>query len=188
MPTQTFVATPTLVGNNVKWKLCHTNPTPDVCGTSNGNYPDVTLGRGTGAHTFQVTISGDQTGKGIKFANDALVIKKGEPSGPGTSKQIEPPNGGGSKVLTFVDNNSMPNKDHPSPVVISYGLNFTDQNGVAVTSIDPDITNGGTNIIEPPPGAGGGRSEWDYANYLPAFGLGLVAGILLMLVVRYLRR
>lgn len=116
---QTFEATPTLVGNNVKWKLCYTTPNPDECGTSNGTYPDVILGAGTGATNFKYTIVGDQTGLGIKFAaTDPLSIKKGEPNGPGTEKQIGPPGGGGSKVLTFVDKNNMPNPQFPDPVVL----------------------------------------------------------------------
>lgn len=185
-----FEVTPTLKNGKVEWEMCriHNGQKLD-CGKSNGNYPNVTLETGKGAYTFKVSITGDQTGKGIKFAaNDALVIKKGEPSGPGTEKQIGTPSGGGNKVLTFVDKNSMPNKDHPDPVVISYGLNFTDKNNIPVTSIDPDIKNGGTTIIEPPPGGDGLAGGWSFADYLPAFGLGLLAGIVLTLLMRNLRR
>lgn len=187
---KSFEVTPTLKNGKVEWEMCRIDNGQKLdCGKSNGNYPNVTLDTGKGAYTFKVTITGDQTGKGIKFAaNDALVIKKGEPSGPGTEKQIGTPSGGGNKVLTFVDKNSMPNKDHPDPVVISYGLNFTDQNNNAVTSIDPDIKNGGTTIIEPPPGGGGGRIGESFADYLVPVAFGLVAGILLTLLFQYLRR
>ncbi len=178
MATKNFEATPTLVGQNVKWKLCHTDPQPAVCGNNNGNYPDVTLTKGSGATVFQFKIVGDNTGLGITFAKtDPVVIKKGEPVGPGTEKQIEPPNGNGSTTLTFVDKNSMPNKDHPDPVVITYGLNFIDKNNNPVTSIDPDITNGGTQIIEPPPGAGGGRG-YSQSEYITAAAIALLVGIL----------
>lgn len=183
MPPQTFEATPTLVGTNVQWELCHTNPDPDKCGTNNGNYPDVMLLKGSGAHTFQFTIVGDQTAMGIKFATtDPLVIKTGEPVGPGTEKQIGPPNGNGTKVLTFVDKNSMPNQNFPAPVVLDYQLNFIDKNGKAVTEIDPEITNGGTTIIEPPPGSGG-SGGYSQSEYITAAAIALLVGILIGFVV-----
>jgi hypothetical protein len=145
-----FTARPFMQGNKVKWELCHTNPpnsTTPVCGTSNGAYPKVTLDVNTSPYNFRYEIVNDQTGKGIKFADGGLVIKKGEPFGPGKEKQIGDVQGGGNKVLTFVDLNSLPSKADPAPVTITYGLHFTDQNGVPVTSIDPDITNGGTNNL-----------------------------------------
>lgn len=184
---KSFEVTPTLKNGKVDWEMCRVEGGQKKdCGKSNGTYPNVVLDAGKGAYNFKVSITGDQTGLGIKFANDGLAIKKGEPVGPGVQKQIGAPNGNGTKVLTFVDNNSMPNKDHPNPVVITYGLNFTDQNGNAVTAIDPDITNGGTNFIEA--GGGGGHFAGSYADYLmPAF-IGLVAGIILTLLVQRFMR
>ena len=185
---QTLEATPTLSGNKVKWKLCHTNPQPAVCGDSNGTYPTITLTKGQGEYPFQVTIVNDQTGKGIKFADGALVIKKGEPYGPGKEKQIGDVNGGGSKTLKFKDLNSLPNNAHPGQVVISYGLHFTDQNGDPVTSIDPDITNGGTNIVVPPgavAGGGGGEINKSYTQqeYFTAAAIALIVGFAIGYVV-----
>jgi len=171
--TQTFEATPTLVGNRVKWKLCHTNPEPDECGENNGNYPDVILGANKGNYDFQVTIVNDQTGLGIKFAAaDPIAIKKGEPSGPGTEKQIVDKVLPATNVLKFKDKNSMPNDNHPDPVVLDYQLNFTDQNNNAVSSIDPDITNGGTNTM-----------YGDLYDYLLPIGA-LLAGIVLTILFR----
>jgi hypothetical protein len=188
---QIFEATPKLVGNKVSWELCHLDfpnqPKPDQdCGTSKVNYPDVSLAKGQGAYPFQFTIVNDQTGKGIKFAEGPLVIKKGEPFGPGKDKQIGDVFGDGTKVLKFTDLNSLPNTNHPAPVTITYGLHFTDQNENPVTSIDPDITNGGTNIVEPGDGGfwqGGGYSE----HLLPA-SLGLIAGVVLTLLFQAIRR
>jgi hypothetical protein len=171
--TQIFEATPTLAGNKVKWKLCHTNPDPDECGESNGTYPDVILGANKGGYDFQFKIVNDQTGLGIKFAaTNPISIKKGEPSGPGTEKQIDQVGLNGTNVLNFKDKNSMPNRDHPNPVVLDYQLNFTNQNNQAVTSIDPDITNGGTNTMYA-----------DLYDYLIPIGA-LLAGIVLTVMFR----
>ncbi len=147
MPTQNFEATPTLKGGKVSWKLCHTNPNPDVCGDSKATYPDIILGRGTGKHTIEFKITNDQTDLGIKFANDPVWIKKGaQPTGPGVDPQIETPMGKGTPVLTFVDKNSKPDKAEPGDYVLKYQLNFVDKDNKKVTSIDPDIKNGGTTI------------------------------------------
>jgi hypothetical protein len=146
MPTQNFQAKPTLdKSGNVSWELCHTNPNPDDCGDSKATYPDITLGKGTGKHTIKFTITDDQTGLGIKFSDEPLWIKKGgQPTGPGGDPQIEPPTGNGTQVLTFVDKNSKPDKADPGPYVLTYQLNFVDKDNKKVTSIDPDIRNGGT--------------------------------------------
>jgi hypothetical protein len=58
-------------------------------------------------------------------------------------------------------------------VTISYGLNFTDKDGNAVTSIDPDITNGGTN-------------KASFADYLLPVAVAFAAGILFTLLLRKL--
>ena len=54
--------------------------------------------------------------------------------------------GNSTKVLTFDDQNTLPSPAQPSPVVLKYQLNFTDGQGNPVTSIDPDITNGGKTL------------------------------------------
>jgi hypothetical protein len=177
-----FQATPTLVGNQVKWKLCHMNPpsgTSPICGESNGNYPDVDLGMNKGAYVFKFKIVNDNTGKEIKFADDNPVVKKGDPGGG--KKQIDMPNGKGTDELTFVDWNSLPDANNPDPVVISYGLNFVDKTKKAVTSIDPDITNGGNpGVIEPPPGVGpGGGGGYSQSEYITAAAIALLVGVLI---------
>lgn len=152
MPMQRFEARPTLEKDgSVTWELCHMNPTPDVCGKSKDTYPDVDLGKGSGAHTFKFAITNDKTGLGIKFSDDPLWIGRGtQPSGPGIDPQIETPAGNGTPVLTFVDKNSLPDALHPAPVVLKYQLNFVDKDNKKVTEIDPEITNGGTNAMSDP--------------------------------------
>ena len=179
MPTQNFEATPTLnTSGKVSWKLCHTNPNPDVCGVSKSTYPDITLGRGSGKHTIEFAITGDQTGLGIKFASDPLWIKKGsQPTGPGVDSQIETLMGNGTTALSFFDKNSKPDQANPAPYVLKYQLNFVDKDNKKVTSIDPDIKNGGTTI-----------TSYDQATMLLAG-----AGLLLLLAaiwmsVRSMRR
>jgi hypothetical protein len=149
MPTQRFEARPTLENNgSVSWTLCHMNPSPPLCGDTKATYPDVTLGRNTGKHTFEFKITNDQTGLGIKFADEPLWIKKGtQPTGPGLDPQIETPNGKGTQSLTFVDKNSKPDKNDPAPIVLKYQLNFVDKDNKKVAEIDPDITNGGTSFV-----------------------------------------
>jgi hypothetical protein len=123
------------------------NPNPDDCGTSKATYPDITLPKGSGKHTIIFKITDDQTGLGIKFAGDPLWIKKGsQPTGPGIDPQIETPMGMGTSELTFVDKNSKPDKAEPGAYVLKYQLNFVDKDNKKVTSIDPDIRNGGTTI------------------------------------------
>jgi hypothetical protein len=177
MPTQSFEATPTLKNGKVTWKLCHKNPDPDDCGVSKATYPDITLVRGSGKHTIEFTITNDQTGLGIKFANEPVWIKKGaQPTGPGVDSQIEPPTGNGTTVLTFVDKNSKPDQQDPAPYVLKYQLNFVDKDNKKVTSIDPDIKNGGTTVT------GGNQTA-----YLLA-GAGLLLLVALWLTIRSMRR
>jgi hypothetical protein len=122
-------------------------------GTAQNPYPNVTLPTNEGANQgivpFQFTITNDQTGLQLQFANtNPLCVQQGsKPPCPSTDPQIpNPPGGAGSKVLTFVDLNTRPDAHHPQAVVLKYQLNFTDSQGNAVTSIDPDITNGGKSL------------------------------------------
>lgn len=173
-----FEATPTLVNNVVSWKLCLKNPpnsAPEVCGDGSASapFPNISLDQNKPNYTLQFKIVNDNTQKNIQFATDALSIKKGEPVGPGLPKQIGGENGNGTKLFTFTDANSLPNNAHPTAVTISYGLNFTDKDGNAVTSIDPDITNGGTNRAS-------------FADYLLPVAVAFAAGILFTLLLRKL--
>jgi hypothetical protein len=147
MPNHDFEATPTLNTNGkVSWKLCYINPPdPPKCGTTKADYPNIELVQDSGKNTIKFVITGDQTNLGIKFANDPLWIKKGsQPTGPVVNGQIESLKGHGTPELTFVDKNSKPDKADPSPYVLKYRLNFIDKDNNKVTSIDPDIKNGGT--------------------------------------------
>lgn len=184
-----FVVTPTLNNGVVEWEMCIDNGgQKEECGKGDGNYPDVTLAKGGGSYHFKVSITNDQTGLGIKFADtDPLLIKKGEPVDP-TKKQIDQINGHGTSVLKFRDKNDMPDKNNPAPVVITYGLNFTDKDGHTVTAIDPDITNGGTNIIVPEDGGRFWGGNADYSQMLLPLGLAFIAGIVLTLIVQRFMR
>lgn len=173
-----FEATPTLTNNTVSWKLCLTNPPkpsptaptpPPVCGDGSATspYPDVVLDPNILNYVLKFRIVNEPPGTDFRFANPALVIKSGNPTG--TDSQIDPP-GAAQKVLTIVDKNTLPSLAKPAPVKISYGLNFTN-NGQPVTSIDPDITNGGTN-----------RFTW--ADYLLPVAVAFAAGIVFMLLLR----
>lgn len=150
MGVQKFEATPAVVNGQVVWTLCYKNPNPDVCGNSNATYPDVTVPQNNGSEQFQFKIVNDNTGLNIQFAanNPLWVQANSKPTGPGLNGQIPPTSlgGQGTKTLTFVDLNSLPSPTNPSAVVLKYQLNFTDGQGNAVTSIDPDITNGGKTI------------------------------------------
>jgi len=148
-----FDATPTVQQNGqVSWKLCYRKDqvTFPKCGLTEATYPDVDVPIGeTGV--FQFTILGDT---GIVFAPNppnqgppsstnpgpVWVQKKGAPNGPGIDPQIEPPGGGGSKKLTFVDLNT-------EVSTLKYQLNFVDAQGKPVTALDPEIINGGKGLM-----------------------------------------
>lgn len=148
MPLQKFEATPKLVNGQVVWTLCYTVPTTPVCGNTKATYPDINLPQNQPSQPFQFKIVNDTTQLNIQFANtNPLWIQaNSQPTGPVVNSQITNVSGGGSKVLTFVDLNNLPNPTNPSPVVLKYQLNFTDGQGNPVTSIDPDITNGGKTL------------------------------------------
>ena len=154
----TFEAIATLDNNsNVQWELCLREPVDQAaCGKTKADYPDIWLEANKGKYDFTFTIT-DQTNLGIKFAGDPLWIKKGsKPTGSGIDGQIEANTlkGQGTQTLEFVDKNSKPDKQEPNPYVMKYQLNFTDTGGNEVTSIDPDLTNGGTNQFYEPGGPG----------------------------------
>lgn len=138
-----FEATPTLENGEVVWTLCYTDPKPDRCG-SKANYPDVDVPKNSGAQPFQFKIVNDKTGLDIKFSSDPIWVQaNSKPTGPVVDGQIGNIAGKSSKTLTFVDQNSLPSSSQPTPVTLTYQLNFTDGQGNPVTSIDPDIRNGG---------------------------------------------
>ena len=148
MALQKFEATPTLVNGHVAWRLCYTNPLTPQCGSTKATYPDISLPPNQPNQPFQFKIVNDNTGLNIQFANtNPLWIQQGsQPTGPGVNGQIVNIAGNSTKVLTFDDQNTLPSPTQPSPVVLKYQLNFTDGQGNPVTSIDPDITNGGKTL------------------------------------------
>ena len=174
MPLQKFEATPTLANGQVVWTLCYTNPNPDQCGNTKATYPDVNLPQNDANQNFQFKIVNDNTGLNIQFAstNPLWIQQGGQPTGPVVNGQITNVSGNSTKVLTFNDLNTLPSPTSPSPVVLSYQLNFTDGQGNAVTSIDPDITNGGKTLSS-------------YLNSTVAVAIG--AALLLILIVAWVR-
>ncbi len=156
----TFEAIATLDNNNkVQWELCLREPADQAaCGKTKADYPDIWLEANKGEYDFKFSIT-DQTNLGIKFAGtNPIWIKKGnqQPTKPGVDGQVKPNTlkGHGTGTLEFVDLNSKPDKTQPNPYKMKYQLNFTDRIGNQVTSIDPDITNGGTNQFYEPGGPG----------------------------------
>ena len=128
--------------NQVTWTLCKKVQGGEECGSTPETYPSIDLGKGTGATPIQVKIAQDNTGLGIRFAPDPLWIQKDtKPSCSVMDSQIEQVAGAGPQ-LTFIDKNS-------EEILLKYQLNFVDQGGNAVTAIDPDIKNGGGQILAP---------------------------------------
>jgi hypothetical protein len=176
MPNVKLEARATMNGGVVNWKLCHIDPPkPDNCGNAKSPFPDITLGANQGAYIFSYKIV-QPTGLGLKFSNEPIWIQQGsQPTGPGVDPQITILPSSTPTELKFRDANDKPNNADPDPVILKYQLNFVDQNNNAVTSIDPDITNGGTNT-----------KSWDFADYLLPAGVSLLAGILLTILFRSL--
>jgi hypothetical protein len=172
MPNVSFKATATVNGGVVSWKLCHIDPPNPNCGNAKSPFPDIVLGANKGAYHFKFDIE-QPPGLGLKFSNDPIWIKEGsQPTGP-IVEGITPPIVQPSTTLKFTDLNDRPNNSEPDPVILKYQLNFTDQNNKAVTSIDPDITNGGTTT-----------RSWDFADYMLPVGASLLAGIVLTILYR----
>lgn len=174
MPNMNFEATPTLVAGKVSWKLCYLpQGKPKDCGNAKSPFPDVVLGYNQGAYWFKYKIVGDQTGLGIKFSSDPIWIANGtQPTGPGIDSQIDNVSVTPQGELKFRDKNDKPDEYDGDPVILKYQLNFVDKDENAVTSLDPDITNGGTG------------NTLDFADYLLPVGAGLLAGMALMFLYR----
>lgn len=174
MPNVSFEARATLNSGVVGWKLCHIDPPkPENCGNAKSAFPDITLGANQGNYHFTYKIV-QPPGLGLKFSNDPIWIKQGsQPTGPGVDAQITQLTGQGTTTLKFNNLNDKPNNANPDPVILKYQLNFVGPTGNAVTSIDPDITNGGTNT-----------KFGSFADYLLPVGAALLAGIVLTILFR----
>lgn len=188
MQAQNLEATPTLQGNKVKWTLCHNKQDSKPCGDAPGNYPKVDVEHNADV-PFKITIVGDTTGLGIKYASDPLWAQWGtqKPSGGWSSKpsgndtdQLVDMNVTNNTVLHFRDTNSKAGD-------IKYQLNFVDKNGNKVDPLDPDIRNGGTTPPPPPPPPPG-ATTWgsDSSSVFITAGVisALVAAVVAYLVVR----
>ena len=133
----------------IQWKLCDAN-NPTDCGAL-GNNPVTSLKKSFFAKTykFEITITNDQTGMGLKFApnssptsNDGpLWVQAGQkPTTAMLDSHIPSVTGAGTTKLEFLD------KNKGNPVDLIYVLNFVDGQGQKVTAIDPEIKNGGSTI------------------------------------------
>jgi hypothetical protein len=140
MQAHLIVVTPTKdSGGNITWKLCYN-------GTCGGppDYVPIDLGKTDVPQTLVVSID-DPSNLGISFpakVGDALWIQaNSKPTGPGIGpvSQIVGATSS-SKTLVFTDKNKNP------PMTLKYQLNFVGPDNQKVTSIDPDIRNGGTTI------------------------------------------
>lgn len=142
-PPEMLEARPTLGDDGqVSWELCYKAPPggQDQCGDSEASYPPVELDAKSGPHMFHVSITNDNTGLGIKFANEPIWIRKDDkPTASVVDSQIDNITGAGTTQLNFRDTNS--NLD---PILLKYRLNFVDQANQEVTPLDPDIKNGGS--------------------------------------------
>jgi hypothetical protein len=145
MPAQNITVTPSKGnGNKIDWTMCHTAPgKTELCSPKNV-YPPITVGKNTGTNAgtqvFTVTIN-DANKLGISFSGDPLWIQPN--SKPKThvidTTQIFDVTPTPAKLI-FKDRND------GGPVTLVYQLNFVGADQKPVTSIDPDIKNGGTTI------------------------------------------
>lgn len=155
MQAQLLEATPIKQGNKINWKLCHDRGGGNKpCGDQPGNYPAVDVENKADV-PFKITIVGDTTGLGIKYAPDPIWAQwattkpaagwNTKPSGADVDQLVNI-QGAGTTVLQFRDTNSKAGD-------IKYQLNFVSstQPSLKVAPLDPDIRNGGTNIPPPPP-------------------------------------
>lgn len=191
MQAQILDATPTKNSDgSIAWTLCHHQGAGKSCGNQPGSYPAVSVDKAD--QPFKITITGDQTDLGIKFASDPMwmqwnAAKTGgswttKPTGP-DGGQIIGVQGAGTQVLQFRDTNS-------DEGVITYQLNFVDKNNNKVNPLDPDIRNGGGNVPPPPPpppGATTWGSESSAVLITAAVISALVAAIVAYIVVRLMR-
>ncbi len=147
MPAQAIKVTPTEgKGGKIDWELCHKAPgKAEVCGDAVNGYPVIDLGPNAGGNSghqrFTVTID-DVQKLGITFSSDPLWIQANTKPTKHTIDpiQIYDVEQTSPTVLKFKDKN----KD--DPVTLVYQLNFVGADQKPVTSIDPDIRNGGTTI------------------------------------------
>lgn len=146
MPKQLITVTPSKgQGTQIDWTMCHTAPgKAQVCSPKNV-FPVIDLGPNAGGNSghqrFTVTIN-DVQKLGITFSSDPLWIQANTKPTKHTIDpiQIYDVEQTSPTVLRFKDKN----KD--DPVTLVYQLNFVGDDKKAVTSIDPDIRNGGTTI------------------------------------------
>lgn len=142
MQAHLIVVTPTRDSNgDISWELCYNS----AC-AGPPNYVAVDLGQTDEPQTFVVSIN-DPSNTGISFpakVSDALWIQaNSKPTGPGIgpASQIVGAKSA-TKTLVFVDKNKNP------PMTLKYQLNFVGPDNQKVTSIDPDIRNGGHTVID----------------------------------------
>jgi len=142
-----FTATPSMEANGqIAWSYCQTD---GACGTAAGHFPPISLPQQqNGAPATPVTITIAPNNLGITFApgHDAMWLQQGAGNCP--QSQVWDP-GTPPQITGFarVSNTQIKFNDVNSKVAdLTYRLNFVNTNQQAVTPIDPDIKNGGTNL------------------------------------------
>lgn len=162
----------------VQWTMCHNIPNNQKCGgpAMGTAYPQIDIPHGAQNPLVIFTIEGENN---IIFrkapnptdASEAFYVEPGKGKNPGkghkSDNQFDNITVLNGKSLIFNDKNTR-------DIFLSYKLHFQ-QGGQAVTSIDPDIKNGG--------GGGHGFTWTSYAL------VGAVAGALLcVLFVRFVMK
>lgn len=138
MPAHLIEVTPAQVpGQAITWTLCYKNAA--TCGGP-GSYPAVDLGANTGPQIIIFNIN-DPANLGIKFdpTHPIWIQANNKPTGPvvGPPSQVVDVTPANNTTLVFMDKNKGP------AMTLKYQLNFVGADNQKVTSIDPDIRNGG---------------------------------------------
>jgi hypothetical protein len=170
MQAHLIEVTPTMTSGGIEWMLC--NKDNNACGGP-PNYPSMDLAPNSGTQVIIVSIN-DPSNLGINFAKkaeDAIWIQPNtKPTAPVIAPVDQVSVTATSKTLIITDKNL-------DPMTLKYRLNFVGPppgNG-KVTSIDPDIKNGGGKVV-----------VYGVAELLGAFVIG--AALVLAIAVLRVRR
>ena len=146
MPLKVITAHPVETSGTLSWYLCHDGYCGGPGNPDNKHYPVVTLEPGARNTMFVVNIEDPTNAFGFSNTStnphngdDAIYLTPGSGQHPGQGNnshgQIHNVTLATPKTLVFNNKNSWKG-------TLSYALNFQ-KNGQPVTSIDPDIRNGG---------------------------------------------
>ena len=153
------------------WTMCHNNK---CGGTAEGTvYPQIDIPKGAKNPLMVFSIEGEH---GIIFrkaaspydASEAFYVEPGKGKNPKKGVSSD----GQLENVTLVNGKTLvANNKNSKPIWLSYKLHFQ-QNNKPVTSIDPDIKNGG-----------GGGSGIDASNFLVGASSAVVIGLAVMVAM-----